>query len=339
VPNLSIAQAVVEIDRKAPAYAIGGLQQIRQRLKGLKNVSSKTIFSSATTFERWAFHHGGRSELQFNIGIETLGNAQYFRYGVAFSLETSRSLPTIEVLVPKIRLFNEFVQHDAKALARFEMWHFRQEQRSANCPPTPIKPELVEAGVFVFLGALQPIDSVDFDTVLADLDSLLPLYKFVESNGSVSPHKDASKGFKFRAGNRTKKPSTISTQTEKALSVVLRHNKLQEALFVELCAEHGAAAVGTENGSGSSGRIDAVVKSEKGYTFFEIKVGQSIQACIREAIGQLLEYSYWPGSQRAISLVVVGEPQLDKESRDYIEGLQRDLSIPVSYRQIFCARD
>src|ERR1700754_2452274 len=52
----------------------------------------------------YAFHKGGRRELQFNVGFEEDG--AYFRYGVAFSLEPSRDLSDpVEVLAPKIQRF------------------------------------------------------------------------------------------------------------------------------------------------------------------------------------------------------------------------------------------
>ena len=95
--------------------------------------------------------------------------------------------------------------------------------------------------------------------------------------------------------------------------------------------------MGTEVCSGSGGRIDAVVRTADGYIFYEIKVGLSLQSCIRVAVGQLLEYSYWPGSQRAHSLVIVGEARLDTEGHAYIEALQKNLNIPISYQQIIAS--
>jgi len=333
MPNLTIGQLVAKINKRASTHAIGELQQIRKQLKRRGGSSCRTIFSHQTTFEYYAFHHGGRSELQFNIGVDD-DDEEYVRHGVAFSLETGRNLPSIEVLVPKIRLFNEFLQANIELLSNFEMWHFQNDQRSSNRSPTAIMADIIQPGVFIFLGALQPISRVDYDKILADFDLLLPLFKFVESNGAVSPYKDSPGAFAFRAGNRAKKSSTTASQTARQLSVELRHNELQAALYSELCAEHGAENVGTEQPSGSGGRIDSVVKTKNGYMFFEIKVGQSLQACLREAIGQLLEYSYWPSSKCATSLVVVGEPPLDSECRAYIERIRRDLSVPISYRRI-----
>ena len=336
MPNLTIRQIAEEINELAATHPIGELQQIRRKLKKSKGSSCKTIFGSKTTIfddDDYAYHHGGRSELQFNICIED-DDGKLLRHGVAFSLELGRNLTSIEVLIPKMRLFNEFLKANTEMLSKFEMWYFQNGQRSSNRSPTLITADLIQPKTFIFLGALQPIDHIDYDKILADFDSLLPLFKFVESDGSVSPYKDSPRAFAFRSGNHAKKASTTSSQTARQLSVELRHNELQAVLYSQLCAEYGAENVGTEQPSGSGGRIDTVVKTKDGYTFFEIKVGQSLQTCIREAIGQLLEYSYWPNSMCAISLVVGGEPSLDSECRTYIEKLKRDLSIPISYRRI-----
>jgi len=65
------------------------------------------------------------------------------------------------------------------------------------------------------------------------------------------------------------------------------------------------------------------VRQGSDYIYYEIKTGLSAQSCIREALGQLLEYSYWPGGQSADQLVIVGEPPLDDNARAYLETLRR----------------
>ena len=79
--------------------------------------------------------------------------------------------------------------------------------------------------------------------------------------------------------------------------------------------------------------IDVAVRQGGDYTYYEIKTGLSAQSCIREALGQLLEYSYWPGGQSAAQLVIVGEPPLDDNARDYLETLRVRFSLPVKYKQ------
>jgi hypothetical protein len=214
------------------------------------------------------------------------------------------------------------------------MWHFRGSDRSSNRAPAPISADLIEQGVFIVLGALQSSASLDYDLILSDFDRLLPLYQFVESGGSFAAYRDSPQPFGFRPGHNARKYSSTANRVESKLSVSLRHNALQQALFDELRKEYGAENVGTEIANGSGGRIDVVAKSKEGHIFFEIKVGQSLQACIREAIGQLLEYSYWPGSQRAASLVIVGEVALDDQCKAYLASLSNDLLIPVTYRRL-----
>jgi hypothetical protein len=50
-------------------------------------------------------------------------------------------------------------------------------------------------------------------------------------------------------------------------------------------------------------------------------------------LGQLLEYSYWPGAQQAARLVIIGEQPLDNNARAYLETLQMQFSLPVEYMQ------
>ncbi|WP_176316824.1 hypothetical protein [Burkholderia vietnamiensis] len=304
------------------------------KLKNLARLPSRKLFLPATISDDWAFHYGGRAELQFNIGMEESDGKKYIRHGVAFSLEPSQTLPSIDSLLPKMRLFNEFLRTKFNAPADFKMWHFRKGVRSDSRPLAPLSQELFQTGIFVFMGALVPIDKIDFDRILRDFDLLLPLYTFVESGGTLPPDKDSPTAFTFRAGNRAKNSWASASLPERQLSIELRHNALQSTLYSELCTEYGDENVGTEICSGSGGRIDAVARTGEGYVFFEIKVGHSLQSCIREAIGQLLEYSYWTGANSATALVIVGEAALDNEGCRYIETLKNRFNLPVSYRQV-----
>lgn len=324
----TLAQAV---NAESKAYSVGGLQTLRATLKSLKRVPGSAIFSSQTTFNDWAFHHGGRSELQFNIGAEKVEGVAITRYGLAFSFETSRTLPTIEPLVPKVDLFNEYVRTNLDLLSGFEMWNFTNGIRSANRMPTPISADLVQPDTFVFLGAYSPSEAVSASEVLSAFDRLLPLYLFVEGGGALS--QPATK-FSFRSGNSSKQSRAIGSSTERALSIDLKHNDMQDALYRKLCQECGAANVGTEIPSGTGGRIDAVSCDGDGYTFYEIKVGRSIQGLIREAIGQLLEYSLWPGAMRPAKLVIVGEPRLDESAQAYLTTLNKGFPIPITYKRL-----
>ena len=68
--------------------------------------------------------------------------------------------------------------------------------------------------------------------------------------------------------------------------------------------------------------------------FYEIKIGGSARSCIRQALGQLMEYGFWSGAARPAKLFVVGEPSLDGKAEDYLQSLREEFKIPIYYRQV-----
>ncbi|WP_054086870.1 MULTISPECIES: hypothetical protein [Pseudomonas syringae group] len=280
-------------------------------------------------FENWGWHYGGRKELQFNIGIE----GEFVRYGVAFSLECSQSLPNIDVLVPKIARFNEYLNEFCENFSDLRMWHYESDVRSSEYMPSSIPQERVKEGVFIFLGARSKKNAVDYDQILKILDRLLPIYLFTEGEVSEIALKNRLYDFRFSAGC-TKKPSyTSGVLTQRELDIQLRHNDYQSKLYIEMSDLYGEDNVGTEiYANGLS--IDLVVKQGESYWFYEIKTASTARACIRQALGQIMEYSYWPGHQRAAKLVIVGSAVATAEETSYIEYLQKTFSLPLEYKAV-----
>jgi hypothetical protein len=331
----SMAEIADELDRRARNSEIGELQKLRQQMTGSRSISARGIFSKLTIKEEFAFHHGGRSELQFNIGFEHRSE-RVLRHGVAFSLEPSQGLPDpVATLLPYIERFNEFLRINPDAFPDMAMWHFRGEKPSSDRAPTPITPELVDTGIFIFLGKRGSADRPDYDLILSDFERLLWLYRFVQTDNANFPMlAPPTTGLAFRAGHHPRPHRTISSRPEQVLEVSLRHNRLQEILYRLLSARHGAEHVGTEQPNGPGNLIDVVVKNPAGDCFYEIKTAGSARGCIRQALAQLLEYSYWPSSGEAKQLVVVGEPALDDEARLYLHNLRIRFGLPVYYQQI-----
>jgi hypothetical protein len=324
-----------ELNLRAKGHSIGQLQNIRARMKGFSRRSGSKIFSSQTIQPHWAFHHGGRSELQFNIGFETVSGHEV-RHGVAFSFELSQTLKKIDVLIPKVRLFNDYIQLYPELYADMRMWHHRDGKRSTDYPPGPIMPELVTPGPFVFLGKRQPVTNFQYETILNDFDRLLPLYQYVESGGREEMSKSrASEGFKFRPGCTDKSSATKATLAERELDISLKHNLLQAALCRRLITEYGLDNVADEHQSGLGTKIDVVVRRGKDeYWYYEIKTASSPRACLREAFGQLLEYAYWPGAREAKRLIICGESPLDENGKSYLSQLKQRFRLPIDYQQI-----
>ena len=323
-----------QLNSLAATHPIGRLQVIRKNLHGFSRQTGSAIFKGQSIHTTYAFHYGGRKELQFNIGTESESNHLEMRHGVAFSFELSQSLPSIDVLIPKAGRFNDYIQLYPEYYADMRMWHFQRNVRSSDYPPAPIVSERATPGAFVFMGKRQSIDNIDLEVVLNDFDRLLSLYEYVEG-GPAQSERGTGGGFQFRAGVTDRSPAAQTTLAERELDLNLKHNVLQTALCRQLIAEYGSGNVGAELTGMASTRIDVVLQRNRNeYWFYEIKTAQSPRACLREALGQLLEYAYWPGAQEARRLIICGEAPLDNDGKKYLRILKRRFQLPIAYQQI-----
>ncbi|MBR1029396.1 hypothetical protein [Bradyrhizobium liaoningense] len=333
--SFDIASIAHAINARAKSHDIGALQTIRKEIHGFSRRPGSNIFSGQTIHPHWAFHHGGRSELQFNIGLEDNTGKQQLRHGVAFSFELSQALPSIDVLVPKARSFGEYLQLYPDLYADMRMWDYRDGVRGSDHPPGPVAPELVRPGCFVFLGKRQPTDAIEYSMILADFDRLLPLYRFVESGGRELSGARPVNSFAFQAGCTEKASATKASLAERELNINLRHTLLQAALCDRLISQYGAENVADEHASGLGTKIDVVLRrTANEFWYYEIKTALSPRACIREALGQIMEYSYWPHASEASRLIICGETALDADGTAYLKTLQQRFGLPVAYEQL-----
>ena len=334
--EIDIPAIAAQLNSRATSHAIGKLQAIRTRINGFLRQPGSAIFSSLTTHSHWAFHHGGRKELQFNIGVETPSDVVELRHGVAFSFELSQTLPSIDVLIPKARWFNDYLRLNPERYADMRMWYHRDGERSSDYPPAPITPELVAPGVFIFLGARQAANAVDYEIVLNDFDRLLPMYEYVETGGSERVLEGQPVGqFRFRPGVTERSPAATASFAERELNINLKHNILQSALCRQLISEFGADNVADEYLGHLGTKIDVVLQRRRNqFWYYEIKTSASARGCLREALGQVMEYAYWPGAQEPERLIICGESPLDDAGVEYLNSLRQRFRLPIEYLQI-----
>lgn len=334
---MDLKEIAQDLNLHASGYSIGSLQSLRKEIKGKKRLplGGLAIFHESTIDSAgdWAFHYGGRSELQFNIGLEKIENEECLRFGVAFSLEPSQTLPDVTILYPRIKRFNDYVSLYSHDFQGFYTWYWNKE-RSGLFVEKKIQLEYVGQGWFIFFGKYINKEDYSPHTVLKAFDELLPLYEFVEGRENSSPFQVIGQpGFSFVAGSFTRLMTTHYTRERLSIDVDLRHMAIQGVLFERLCLEHGAENVAPERSSGVGTRVDIVVRVKDEFWFYEVKTGSTARACIREAIGQLLEYSYWPGAQQAARLIVVGQPALDSQGIAYLSDLRARFAMPIEYLQ------
>lgn len=173
---MNIKKIAEEINEEAFKFNIGKLQQIRKEIKGLKRQPGTKIFTKATTFENYAFHYGGRKELQFNIGEEDEG----IRYGLGFSIETSQSLPDVTILYPKIDKLNMLFKDNPAIFSDYKYWYY-QNGRSDIMEMQEIIDDLKHPQTFIFFGKLVDINNVNIIEILKEFDKMILIYKNIET--------------------------------------------------------------------------------------------------------------------------------------------------------------
>ncbi len=331
----SLSAIAEEINAAAQNYQMGQFQELRRQIHGLTRVKDHRIFTTQSIHEHYALHLGGRTELQFNIGFE----GDWFRYGIAFSLEPSQTLPRPLILEPKIRTLDQYLTNNAAQFEDLRFWYYTDD-RSPTLPIQPIPQEAIIIDAFLFWGHLCPRAEADADTVLFLFDRLLPIYRYVEG-GQPAPSAQTSlrSGLLFKPGCAQKLEATTAQSTATTRQVNLRHNSIQAALHRALSARYGADNVGTENDTGRGSRIDLVVRDAGRHIYYEIKPYPCLRSCLREAVGQLLEYSYWPGGNVAHQLVVVSENPITPDAARYLHTLRKQFGLPIYYQRIDVTAD
>lgn len=107
-----------------------------------------------------------------------------------------------------------------------------------------------------------------------------------------------------------------------------RHIIMQNALYEHLCEVHGRDAVQYEQTF-----VDLAVRTNGGAVYFEIKIAPTAKRCVREALGQLLEYGIYPDKLRANKLVIVGDGAPTGDDQRYLKHLRERFGLPIQYRQ------
>lgn len=172
------------------------------------------------------------------------------------------------------------------------------------------------------------------DEAFADLKNYV-LYK---AQNVILPEVVQDESFTFVAGehrtgnNPESSPATYDRQP-KTIQLARQHRDLSHKVYNCLVKRYGAENVGTEISTPYNTAIDIVRRDGEDYYFYEIKTYPSLKLCIREALGQLIEYSYWPDQQLAKGLIIVTPHPATEHVNEYMVNLSNALKIPISYQQ------
>jgi hypothetical protein len=163
---MTVKEIAEKLNEKAIAesYQISKLPELR-KLHLNKKVLPNKIFTSLTIFDdvhKYAFHHGGRDEMQFNFGEEEVGGRRYTRCGLCFSLEASQSLPDpVNDLEPFRKRFNQCIDKHATFFRGFKAWYFKDGVKHGDYQPQRIPDAWFQYGNLICIGNIinKPLHS------------------------------------------------------------------------------------------------------------------------------------------------------------------------------------
>lgn len=316
---------------------ISGFHRLRSRFRGLHSIPRKIFWKSSIKAD-YAFNKGGVGECQLNLGLDKGGH--YLRYGIAFSYEPTQDLPNpVADLDPRVDKFNHLIINKPWLMNDLAYCYWEQAS-SANYrhfDAGPIPPEARRKNNFIFLGQCGALGEVTPADVLRLWDRLLPIWAYVEDTENErvtgnAPTREPS----FIPSPPPRKPAQ-TPRVEIKGSEFLRHQEhldIQHVLYSRLVAEFGVGCVECEHRIPEVGFVDIAVSRASGMTYFEIKVDSDLKGCIRQALGQLLEYTHWGHPARSNKLVIVSRHPLDRRGTDYLEALRSYYQLPIDYMQI-----
>lgn len=185
---MDIRQIADRLNEKAVTenFQIAALPELRKKYLHKKQLPAK-IFTWQTIKDgkdKYAFHNGGRDEIQFNVGEEDRNEKFVTRFALCFSLEPSHSLLNpVEDLEKFRERFNLCIESHSDFFADFTMWYYQNEKWHGNYRSQRIPDEWFQLGNFICIGniiekPLTELNEIDLSKILSGFDNLLPIYQF-----------------------------------------------------------------------------------------------------------------------------------------------------------------
>jgi len=131
-----------------------------------------------------------------------------------------------------------------------------------------------------------------------------------------------------KATNKRNTKTQIRTVTRSYVAEQ-KHNKIQEALELILIKKYGKQNVILEENF-----VDIKLLQNDFITFYEVKSSSYASECIKEALGQILLYSFNDKDIRPKKHIIVGQYEATDNDRKYINFLKQNLRLEFEYMNV-----
>lgn len=177
---------------------------------------------------------------------------------------------------------------------------------------------------------IENVDWFKSETYAKKGDPVFLLNRYTLTN--IKNIKAISYKQKSRAGSY-EPPSEQSFMRRPAKGVVCtpQHARIQAKLVAELKKEFPNTTPICEEDY-----IDVTVRLPSHTLLFEIKCDLDPKSVIRHALGQLLEYAYYPNRKHGSppKLIIVGRTPLSADDITYLNYLKNNFNLPMDYRMV-----
>ena len=125
---------------------------------------------------------------------------------------------------------------------------------------------------------------------------------------------------------KSKKIGNIKVKASEYI-ITLQHNELSNAM-VEYLKNNDYKNIKVEENYVDIKCVDKDGKK----IFYELKTARTVKSSIREALGQLLEYSHYPNVKKADKLIIVTKEKPEETDAQYLQVLRTAYNIPIYYQ-------
>lgn len=107
------------------------------------------------------------------------------------------------------------------------------------------------------------------------------------------------------------------------------HSKIQNKLREQLIAKYGESCVACE-----MNYVDLTLTYNDTITLYEVKSDAYAATCIRQALGQIIQYAHRLDPNKKVKLYIVGQYPLKENEKPYLSYIQENLKIDLDYISI-----
>ena len=132
-----------------------------------------------------------------------------------------------------------------------------------------------------------------------------------------------------RKASKSRNTQPHRRTTNRSYIVEQKHNKIQEALKTKLVEEYGKENVLLEENY-----VDVKLTQPNYIGLYEVKSSSYASECVREALGQILFYSYHDQDKRTKKIYVVGQYPPNEQDYGYIKYVKDKLNLDFEYLNI-----